>query len=254
MTNTNIKVGTFQAFYPISEIKFAKVNRDLVESHSENFSKKLLKHHWMIPVTISDKGDLMEGHHRVKTAILLNQKTVPAYIVDWVDTDNAKEHLDSIISLNNGNLSWNTLNYLKEYVDYNEDYKTVYDIYKANSNNISVGNIVNCFFGLSSAGVKEFKEGNCKIKDIDFAKFMLENFSYLNKEFGKRKIAAYCVREMIQIGYRKCQKDRKAMKHLFKKYEKMAIKNNLAIASISDFRPLMELYLNQYYKRKNKNK
>ena len=44
------------------------------------------------------------------------------------------------------------------------------------------------------------------------------------------------------------------MKHLFKKYEKMAIKNNLAIASISDFRPLMELYLNQYYKKRNKNK
>lgn len=246
-TTTQIKVGTFNPNFPISEIKFASVNRDLKETHSERFTKKLTSHGWMMPVIISDKNDLIEGHHRVKSALLLKQKTVPVYIVDWVDTNNSKEHLDSIIGLNNGNLTWTTLNYLKEFAQFNDDYRKVYDIYKANMNNISVGNVVNCYFALSSGGSSLFKGGRAKIKDIDFANYLLSNFSNLNKEYGKKKIAAYCVREMIQIGYVKSKKDIKAMNYLFKMYDKMAKQNHLAITSITDFRPIMETYLNDYY-------
>lgn len=248
MSTTEINVGKFNAKFPISKIKLASVNRDLKETHSEGFTKKLTTYGWMMPVIISSKNDLIEGHHRVKSAILLKQKTVPVYIVDWVDTNNRKEHLDSIIGLNNGNLTWTTLNYLKQFAQFNDDYRKVYDIYKANMNNISVGNVVNCYFALSNrGGSKTFKEGKAKINDIDFANYLLSNFSNLNKEYGKKKIAAYCVREMIQVGYVKCKKDINAMNYLFKMYSKMAKQNHLAITSITDFRPIMETYLNDYY-------
>jgi len=246
-TTTQIKVGTFNPNFPISEIKFANVNRDLKETHSERFTQKLTSYGWMMPVIISDKNDLIEGHHRVKSAMILKQKTVPVYIVDWIDTNNPKEHLDSIIGLNNGNLTWTTLNYLKEFAQFNDDYRKVYDMYKANTNNITAGNVVNCYFALSNGGNRKFKEGKAQIKDIEFADFLLNNFSNLNKEHGKNKIAAYCVREMIQIGYNKCKKDVDAMTYLFKMYDKMARQNHLAIASIRDFRPIMETYLNEYY-------
>src|SRR5210317_1479690 len=116
-----IKVGKFDSNYPIKKVKIAGVNRETIEAHSKNFKSKLIDFGWMMPIVVSQKGDLIEGHHRLRSAVLLNQTTVPAYIVNWIDTNEAKKHLDTIISLNNGNKAWNTLDYLKAYVDFNQD-------------------------------------------------------------------------------------------------------------------------------------
>ena len=40
-----------------------------------------------MPVVVSSQGDVIEGHHRIQAAKLLKFETVPAYIVDWVDTE-----------------------------------------------------------------------------------------------------------------------------------------------------------------------
>ena len=242
-----IKVGKFESNYPIEKVKLAKVNRELIEAHSENFKNKLLDFGWMMPIVISNTGDLIEGHHRLKSAMLLKQTTVPAYIVNWINTNVSKKHLDTIISLNNGNKAWNTLDYLKAYISFNKDYKMVYDIYKRNINNITIGNVVNCYFGLTNAGNKSFKDGTCVIKDNEFSNYLLSKFSYLTQEYGKNKIAAYCVREMICIAFAKTKRDKKAMDYLFKQYERMAKQGHLAITSITDFRPIMETYLTDYY-------
>ncbi len=239
-----IKVGRFESNYPIKKVKLAEVNRETVEAHSENFKGKLLDFGWMMPIVVSKKGDLIEGHHRLRSAMLLNQTTVPAYIVNWIDTNVAKKHLDTIISLNNGNKAWNTLDYLKAYISFNEDYKAVYDIFRKNTNNITVGNVVNCYFGGTT---NLFKNGKSKIKNKEFSDYLLSKFSYLTKEYTSKKIAAYCVRELITVAFIKTKMDRNAMNYLFKQYETMAKQNHLAITSISDFRPIMETYLNDYY-------
>ena len=249
-----IKVGKFNPNYPINKLKLAKVNRDLVENHSESFKTKLIDYGWMMPIVVSKKGDLIEGHHRLKSAILLNQDTIPVYIVDWIDTNKAKEHLDTIISLNNGNKNWNTLDYLKAYIDFNQDYEKVYDIYEKNSSNITVGNVVNCYFGLTNAGDGFFKKGKATIKDEKFSDYILEELCNLSQKYGKNKIAAYCVRELIKLGFTKTKKDIKAMGYLFKQYENMAKTSHLAISSIHDFRPLMEVYLSDYYRIRNNKK
>lgn len=249
----SIKVGKFKSNYLIKNLRFAKVNRDLVQSHAENFKDKLIDYGWMMPIVVSEKGDLIEGHHRLQSAMLLKQKTVPAYIVDWIDTRVQKEHLDTIISLNNGNREWKTVDYLKAYVEFNLDYNLVYCAYLENKNNITVGNIVNCYFGIKN---EVFKEGKCKIINKDFSDYLVSKFSYLNKEYGKNRIAAYCVREMISVALYKTNMDKKAMNYLFKQYETMAKQNHLAITSITDFKPIMEAYLNDYYMilRQKKNK
>ncbi len=243
-----IKVGKFNPNYPINKLKVAKVNRDLVENHSESFKAKLIEYGWMMPIVISEEGDLIEGHHRLMSAILLNQDTIPVYMVDWVDTNKDKEHLDTIISINNGNKAWNTLDFLKAYIPFNEDYKKVYDIYEKNSNNITVGNIVNCYFGLSDAGSRQFKKGNAKIKDIKFSDYILSQLTNLDQKYGKSKIAAYCVRELIKVAFIKTKRDVKAMEYLFKQYRKMAKENHPGISSIYNFRPILELDLSYYYK------
>ena len=41
MNTQEIKRGEYNAYYPISELKMATVNRDTVTKHAENFKSKL---------------------------------------------------------------------------------------------------------------------------------------------------------------------------------------------------------------------
>jgi hypothetical protein len=177
MINQEIKRGEYNAYYPISELKMATVNRDTVIKHAENFKSKLNDYGWMMPVVVSSKGDVIEGHHRIESAKLLEQKTIPAYIVEWVDTDNKSKHLNSIISLNNGNKAWNTLDYLKAYSTDSKDYNIVYDVYLKNRNNISVGNVVNLFFWNTRGS---FKKGSAVVRDYKFSSYLTGEFSKVN--------------------------------------------------------------------------
>ena len=244
-----LKRGSYQANYPIAKLKFAIDNRDFREVHSINFKAKLVDYGWLVPIIISKTGDVIEGHHRIQSAILLKQKTIPAYIVDWIDTSKAQEHLNCIISLNNGNLNWNMLDYLKSFANHYVDYNTVYNIYKANSNNITVGNIIHLFFTPNN---KNYKKGSAKVADLEFSNYLLNKISNLNEMYGYKKIVAYCVREFIAVAWNKANKDIKAIDFLFNKYEKMVKSNHPSASSIPLFRPTLELYLNEYNMLKKK--
>jgi hypothetical protein len=248
MINQEIKRGEYNAYYPISELKMATVNRDTVIKHAENFKSKLNDYGWMMPIIASSNGDVIEGHHRIHSAKLLNQKTIPAYIVDWVNTNKEAEHLKAIISLNNGNKAWSTADYLKAFAKDNENYKIVYNSHLKNVNNISVGNVVNCFFGKTKGA--GFKRGRSKIIDLKFSLYLLEKISFLVEKHGKRKIQAYCVREMINIGFVAAKRNIETMDFLFNKYDKMANENNGVLTSINEFKPTMELFLNLSHKSK----
>ncbi len=246
MINQEIKRGDYNAYYPLSKLKAAIVNRDTVDKHSDNFKSKLNEYGWMMPIVVSSTGDVIEGHHRIQSAKSLNQKTIPAYIISWVDTTKESEHLQCIISLNNGNKSWSTLDYLKAFSKYNKDYDVVYNSYLSNYNNISVGNVVNCFFSRGRASHLAFKDGSARILDKQFSFYLIDKISELSKEFGKSKIQAYCVREMITIAFSGAKRDVKTMDFLFKKYRMLAKQNNAVISSISEFKPTMEVFLNNY--------
>ncbi len=242
-----LKKGTFTPNYQIKDLKIAKVNRDLFVKHSENFDKKLNKYGWLLPITISASGLILEGQHRVESAKRMKQKTIPAYVVDWLNDDSELEVLNTIITLNNSNRGWNTLNYLKSFSHHNDDYKVVYDEVLKNKNTITAGNMVNIYFGLSGAGVmKNFKEGKSKIKNLDFAKYLCKNISTLVIKYGKNKIQAYQIREMIAVAYVKAKTNIQLMDYLFREYDKMAQGNHPALTSISEFRPYIENELNTY--------
>jgi hypothetical protein len=244
MKTQEIKRGEFNAYYLISDLKVAIVNRDLFTKHAYNFKSKLNDFGWMMPIVVSKNGNVIEGHHRIQAAVLLQQKTIPAYIVDWVNTDIESEHLDYIINLNNGNRAWTKLDYLKAFSKEKKDYRIVFDSYSKNINNISIGNIINCYFNKS----KQFNKGLSKIDNLDFAEYLINNISFLVSKHTTKKIQAYCVRELIKISYSKTNMDKKAMDYLFKHYDMMATQNHLSLTSISDFKPYMEFILNDYKK------
>ena len=88
-----LKKGTYNPTYPIKDLKLAKINRDISTNHSENFTSKLIEYGWLMPIVISKNGDVIEGHHRIESAKILKQKTIPVYIIDWVNTKQEREHL-----------------------------------------------------------------------------------------------------------------------------------------------------------------
>ena len=239
-TKTNI--GQFNAYYPISNLKSAAVNRDLALKHAENFKAKLNEYGWLMPVVVSSKGDVIEGHHRIQAAKLLKFETVPAYIVDWVDTETQQEHLDCIISLNNGNKAWTKLDYLKSYAKENSIYATVLQANIANET-ISVGNIINCYFGGSGAN---FKKGKAEIKSLSFAKFLIKNISRMYAIYGTKRVTAYCVRELIKLGQLKTKYNKEATQYLFDVYDDLCRNDDPKASSITRFRPFMEEMLNKY--------
>ena len=71
MKTQEIKRGTFEPYYEIKKLKMASVNRDIFTKHSESFKGKLNEFGWMMPIVISDNGDVIEGHHRLESAKLL---------------------------------------------------------------------------------------------------------------------------------------------------------------------------------------
>ena len=246
MNTQEIKRGEHSAYYPISELKMATVNRDVVVKHAENFKSKLNDFGWMMPIVVSSKGDVIEGHHRIESAKLLKQKTIPAYIVQWVDTNIEKEHLDAIIGLNNSNKNWSKLDYLKAYAKYNNDYKFVYNEHLKSVNNLSIGNLINCYFRTPSS----FKRGKCLIKDMDFGKYLVLNISKLVKKHTTQKIQAYCVRELINVAYFKAEMNKETMNYLFKYYDRMAIRDHKHLTSIVDFKKHIECVLTEYNESK----
>jgi hypothetical protein len=244
-----LKRGIYIPFYLIEDLKPAKVNRDLFLKHSENFKSKLKENDWLMPIIIASNGDVIEGHHRIESAKLLGETTIPVYIVNWVNTNNAKEHLKCIINLNNGNRAWSSLDYLKAFARDSKDYKKVYNKYLKNSNNISVGNVINCYFGYGNSF--DFKRGRGLILNESFGDYLINKFSNLVQQYGKNKIAAYCVRELIVVAHSKAKMNIKTVNFLFKKYEEMAKTDHPSITSINKFKPLMELYLNEYNMKTN---
>jgi len=241
-TVTELKRGKYDAYYPISKLKENNVNRDCVKSHSKKFQKKLTTNNWMMPIVISEKGDILEGHHRLDGAKGLGQTTVPVYIVDWIDTDVKKQHLKSIISLNNGNRAWKPLDYLKSYRGENKDYKFVLNAYNENLKNISLGNIIITFFG-GRATTKSYKDGEYQIENKESAKYVLRRIVGISSKFGKSKVIAYCVRDMIELSYGKSHAEQE---YLFDKYDELLTTESPLATSVTDLKPTMISYINKF--------
>jgi hypothetical protein len=246
MSISKIKTGTFNAQYKISDIELAAVNRDFNEKHSLSFSKKLDKYGWLVPVIVSSKGDLIEGHHRVLSAQNMGQTTVPAYIVDWIDTDVENIHLDTIVNLNNANKAWSSLDYLKAYSKTNKHYKLVYDSYNENSEFLSVGNVINCFFNQGCN--TKFKDGKCKVLNKKHGLYLVKELSNLVKKHGKRDFQPYARRVVAQASYRNAKMNLGATKHIIERVADMADGKDSRLNSITDLAPYLESVIRKYNK------
>ena len=240
MTNTNIKVGTFQGSYPVSALKFSTVNRDIVKNHASNFIKKISAYGWIVPIVIDKYGNIIEGHHRVKAAIEMGLKSVPAYIIDWVDTSNPNEYQEYIMNLNASNRSWYAIDYLKTTAINQPDYKYVYGKYVESKDILSVGNVLNIYF--NSGCNQRFKDGKSRIKDLEFASYLFDRFYSLKAQYGKVKFQAFTINRTTKFMYTKC-KTRSEVAYIFNQLEMLAKTNNAILSSVEMIKPFLKYQL-----------
>lgn len=250
MKTTTLNTGTYNSKYKISNLKLAKVNRQINQKHVQNFQNKLSDKGWMLPVICSSSGDVLEGHHKILAAIKLKQITVPAYIVNWVDTKKPIQHLNSIVSLNSGNLNWKIEDYLEKFALFNDDYTYVYNTYQENKGLISVNNCVKLFFKCNSYEQRiNFREGKLKIIDKSFSNWLLGEITELSQEFGNSIIRAYQIRSLIDYSV-KLKRNKKAISYLLKQIKNMAKVNHIGLSSSLPFQNLMKIYYKDYKKVK----
>ena len=236
MTNTNIKVGTFQGSYPVSALKFSTVNRDIVKNHASNFIKKISAYGWIVPIVIDKYGNIIEGHHRVQAAIDMGLKSVPAYIIDWVDTSNLKEYQEYIMNLNASNRSWYAIDYLKTTAINQPDYKYVYDKLIESKDILTVGNVLNIYF--NSGATQRFKDGKSRIKDEAFADYLFNEFLDLRARWGKIKIQSFTINRTVSFMYSQC-KTISEVKYIFEQIEMLAESNSEILSSVQYLKPYL---------------
>tara|TARA_R110000822_G_scaffold251226_1_gene378149 strand:- start:673 stop:1416 length:744 start_codon:yes stop_codon:yes gene_type:complete len=244
MNTQEIKVGSFNANYPVNELKHSLVNRDIVEKHSEKFINKIEEFGWLSPIVIDDRGNIIEGHHRALSAEKLNLKTIPAYIIDWVDTDDLNEYQKYIISLNNANRNWSALDYLKSFSRNKKQYSFVFDKYNKTNNVFSVGNVLNIYFNCGTS--QQFKDGKSFIKNLDFSNYLFENLLRLKSKYGGVKFQAFTINRLCSFSHQKIKDNKKEMDFIFKQLESLAKNDSPLLSSVEKIRPWLNEQLTIY--------
>jgi len=242
MNTQEIKVGRFNAEYPVNKLKHSTINRDIVENHYQGFKNKIEDFGWLSPITIDTKGNVIEGHHRAMSAELLKLKTLPAYIVDWVNTDDLDEYQKYIISLNNANRNWSAFDYLKSFSRNRTQYSFVFDKYNETKNVFSVGNILNIYFNCGTS--KQFKQGTSFIKDKEFSNYIFENLLRLKSKYGGVKFQAFTINRLCSFTHQKIKGNKKEMDFIFKQLESLAKNDSPLLSSVEKIRPWLVDQLN----------
>jgi len=246
INTTEIKVGKFDLNYPTKQLKHSIVNRDIVKNHSYSFKSKVEEFGWLVPIVIDQYGNIIEGHHRVEMAISIDIKTLPVYIVDWIDTSNKDEYLQFIISLNNGNRAWTALDYLKSYGTNgtDKDYTFVYKKYLETNDIFSVGNVLNIYF--NSGCSTTFKRGKSQIKNPAFSDYLFRRFYNMKKHYGGIKIQAFTINRVCAFAHQKIKGNLAEMQYIFDQLEELAENDSPVLSSVEHIRPFVNRQLEIY--------
>jgi len=241
---TQIKVGTYKSDYPIKKLKQSLVNRDIVKNHCDLFSKKIAEFGWLSPIIIDDKGNIIEGHHRALSAENLGLETIPVYIINWVDTNNLNEYQKTIISLNNSNRKWNSLDYLKSFARTNTKYKSVLKKYYATKDVFSVGNLINIYFNSGCNSI--YRDGNSKFSDKKFSDYLFKNLYELKNKYKSKAFTAYTINQVCSFANSKIKGNEKEMKYILKELEVLAMEKSPMLTSIEMIRPWLNKKIELY--------
>jgi hypothetical protein len=192
-----LSVGTFIPNFKIKDLRLdSNVNRDTNVSNIEEKKDKLEQNGWIMPIVVTPLGKVLEGQNRLEAAISLNLKSMPVYIVDWIDDNDVDEVRDIIISLNNGNRAWTQWDYIKSYKATNKEYAAAYANCIKYGETLSNGVVVAAMFGIGSANSR-FKKGGSELKSREKYEYLLETCKSLVNTYGKNQFPSQTLRSFL---------------------------------------------------------
>ena len=193
----DLKVGTYVPNYNVKDLHLdSTVNRETSISNIEEKKNKLEENNWLMPIVITTTGKVLEGQNRLLASVSLSLKTIPVYIVDWINDEDVDEVRDVIISLNNGNKAWTQWDYIKSYKANNKNYREAYNYCMKYDGVLSNGNVVNALFGIGAMN-ERFKKGDSVVRDTQKYVYLLETCSSLVTTYGKNQFPSQTLRTFI---------------------------------------------------------
>lgn len=202
---SHLKIGKFITDYKLSNLVLDNgengVNRSILTENVEDKKQKLEDFGWLVPVVITEKGLVLEGQHRVEAAISMGQRSIPVYIVDWVQDEDVDEVRDVVISLNSGNRAWTQWDYIKSYKNSKQNYRVAYEACIKYSKTLTNGLVVTALFGIGSMN-QRFKNGDSELKNQSLHPYLLETSSSLVSQYGKSNFPAQTIRTFMQFAHK----------------------------------------------------
>ena len=160
-----------------SKFKYIKGNRDLVEAHVKKLSDQIAKKDFQIPIIVNEKMEVCEGQHRLEAYKSLGMPIT--YMV--------KEGLviQDIRKMNSTARAWTMQEFLDSHVTLgNKDYEVLKWFHEKYEFSISDSiSMLNGKGWHSSEDLADFKDGNFKVTDLEWAKDTADKIQQIGEYF-----------------------------------------------------------------------
>lgn len=181
-----IKVGVAKLSRDLSGLKFMTNNRPTKIKHVEDLRKSMRKYGALIsPVLINEKGEVIDGQHRVQAA---KKEGLPLYLVECVGYG-----IEQVRALNMKQKNWTSHDYLHSFVDMGyKHYILLNKFYEENKEFRLTSCVAMCsnITSFSQFSVAEgnrrtegktqvFNEGTWEVRDLEVAYKFADNLKRL---------------------------------------------------------------------------
>ena len=160
-----------------SQFKYIKGNRELVEAHVKKLSDQISKKDFQIPIIVNEKMEVCEGQHRLEAYKSLGMPIT--YMI--------KEGLviQDIRKMNSTARAWTMQEFLDSHVTLgNKDYEVLKWFHEKYEFSISDSiSMLNGKGWHSSEDLADFKEGNFKVTDLEWAKDTADKIQQIGEYF-----------------------------------------------------------------------
>jgi len=246
MNNKKLKIGKFEVVN-INKLKPSDYNRDLDDNHIKKQGHSLMEIGWAGSIIVDNNYNILDGHHKYKFCLKQKVSEVPVYKMYWLKNLSGKDVLSIILKLNAKTLLWKPEQLLSRYAKLDYDYSIAnaeQEFY--GTKNMPPSVLVFAFFNEPSSTDK-FREGKCKLIDLQFSKKLLQELSRLRNDYGDGLVGGSCMRAIARQSWI-CYKKQIKLKILIDEYEDMLRSNHPYCQSSKELRKYLKKKMSRYVK------
>ena len=246
MNNKKLKIGKFE-IVNIGKLKPSEYNREINDKHVEKQGQSLLELGWAGCIVVDNDYNILDGHHKYNYCVKQQIQEVPTYKMTWLKNLSGKEILSVILKLNAKTLNWKPEQLLSRYAKLDNDYLLAnkeQEFYGVK--HMPPSTLVYAFFNKPSSS-NEFREGRCKIIDLDYTKKVLSELSRLRNDYGEGLVGGPCMRAIARQSWI-CHQKQIKLKYLIDEYEDMLRADHRDCLNSKQLRVYLKKKMTRYVK------